>query len=278
MKWGVRRYQNKDGTLTPAGKRRKSGEGDNKNKNTEAVSLDKAKQLLYKHEDRLDIKKLIKENDEFAEYFSDKERKEAMATSSDNTDQLKTKMNNDLKPYIDKLKKLKYGSDEWFEERDAYFDKLDSFGKEWAEATLKDMNVKLKDAKDTEKFAKYIGVGEGYVNSNSDYRSIVDPVTGERDYGLEPSQSYKDKKLLKRLVSNGNSETEAKNIQNKIRESEKRLTELENSYWDTVGDMMKKYDNDYMKAYSDSKVKALSEEKDALYKDVLKLYSDNKLL
>lgn len=25
MKWGVRRYQNKDGTLTPAGKKRKMG-------------------------------------------------------------------------------------------------------------------------------------------------------------------------------------------------------------------------------------------------------------
>lgn len=27
MKWGVRRYQNDDGTLTPAGKKRYSGDG-----------------------------------------------------------------------------------------------------------------------------------------------------------------------------------------------------------------------------------------------------------
>ena len=38
MKWGVRRYQNKDGSLTPAGKKRYDQDGDNVNKTKSETS------------------------------------------------------------------------------------------------------------------------------------------------------------------------------------------------------------------------------------------------
>ena len=56
MKWGVRRYQNKDGTLTPEGRKR-YGDGDTDSSN-ESVDVKKARVLksrsateLYKHAD-----------------------------------------------------------------------------------------------------------------------------------------------------------------------------------------------------------------------------------
>ena len=56
MKWGVRRYQNKDGTLTPEGRKR-YGDGDTDSSN-ENVDVKKARVLksrsateLYKHAD-----------------------------------------------------------------------------------------------------------------------------------------------------------------------------------------------------------------------------------
>ena len=46
MKWGVRRYQNKDGSLTPAGKRRaNTGEASNK-----PSAKEKAKEFVQKHQ------------------------------------------------------------------------------------------------------------------------------------------------------------------------------------------------------------------------------------
>lgn len=45
MKWGVRRFQNKDGSLTPAGKKRKSKSG-TKSKTKEAVKKNTAKAVV----------------------------------------------------------------------------------------------------------------------------------------------------------------------------------------------------------------------------------------
>lgn len=48
MKWGVRRYQNKDGTLTPAGKKRYADDGgsDNAQKQTQSSSPAKTRQSI----------------------------------------------------------------------------------------------------------------------------------------------------------------------------------------------------------------------------------------
>ena len=43
MKWGVRRYQNKDGTLTPAGKKRYADDGGSDNAQKQAQSSPPAK-------------------------------------------------------------------------------------------------------------------------------------------------------------------------------------------------------------------------------------------
>lgn len=49
MKWGVRRYQNKDGTLTSAGKKRLGGDGDNDDtKPKKKINTDKALEATIK--------------------------------------------------------------------------------------------------------------------------------------------------------------------------------------------------------------------------------------
>lgn len=76
MKWGVRRYQNKDGTLTPAGKRREA-------------KLDKqmAKQARKYHE--LKSKKLIKKTSNKKDEPEDIHKKKNVNNMSD--DELRTK-------------------------------------------------------------------------------------------------------------------------------------------------------------------------------------------
>ena len=66
MKWGVRRYQNKDGTLTPAGKKRYADEG-SEHGESETVEAKKARVLksrsaseLYKNADLFDDTELRK--------------------------------------------------------------------------------------------------------------------------------------------------------------------------------------------------------------------------
>lgn len=62
MKWGVRRFQNKDGSLTPAGKRR-IAEHNSPNKETDAerrkrVIASRSSQELYKNADAFDYQEL----------------------------------------------------------------------------------------------------------------------------------------------------------------------------------------------------------------------------
>lgn len=63
MKWGVRRYQNKDGTLTPAGKKRIKGTEQKKNEKTSNTQqLDKMSDAeLRELISRLELEKKYKE-------------------------------------------------------------------------------------------------------------------------------------------------------------------------------------------------------------------------
>lgn len=67
MKWGIRRYQNKDGTLTPAGRKRYSDGGDDAPANE---SIEKKKERILKSRS---AKELYKN----ADLFADKELTEA---------------------------------------------------------------------------------------------------------------------------------------------------------------------------------------------------------
>ena len=64
MKWGVRRYQNKDGTLTPAGKKHYGGEGtDGSEKPDYAPKASKKKAGDYTDEElRAQINRMQMEN------------------------------------------------------------------------------------------------------------------------------------------------------------------------------------------------------------------------
>lgn len=64
MKWGVRRYQNKDGTLTPAGRKRYGDSGDDApanesiEKKKERIRKSRSAKELYKNADLFDDKEL----------------------------------------------------------------------------------------------------------------------------------------------------------------------------------------------------------------------------
>ena len=64
MKWGIRRFQNEDGSLTPAGAKRYGvgggSTGDIKKKNLEARAIEKAKVDLYGHVMAKEYKKYAK--------------------------------------------------------------------------------------------------------------------------------------------------------------------------------------------------------------------------
>lgn len=68
MRWGVRRFQNKDGSLTPAGKKRYSEENPNNDSNKETLSTQSKKTVKNMTDDelreriaRLDLEKRYKE-------------------------------------------------------------------------------------------------------------------------------------------------------------------------------------------------------------------------
>lgn len=53
MKWGVRRYQNKDGSLTPAGKKRYSEDGDDERSITVSTGSSKKKSVSEMSDEEL---------------------------------------------------------------------------------------------------------------------------------------------------------------------------------------------------------------------------------
>lgn len=66
MKWGIRRYQNEDGTLTPAGKKRKIELSDNQKKAARILGIIAASALVsyasYKFSTSPEVKSFIQKN------------------------------------------------------------------------------------------------------------------------------------------------------------------------------------------------------------------------
>ncbi|MCQ2075712.1 MAG: hypothetical protein MJZ20_01560 [Bacteroidaceae bacterium] len=233
MRWGVRRYQNPDGTLTEAGrkhygygeatrsetkatsavtKRRRNPNGTlteaerkryNSGKLTESERKDLLKDFDYlrdaynKAEDAkhaLEEAKQIEKDREVWKSFGYKDKdidakiakanREASKYKSTNRDSLKKEMNKTTSSIKSRLKTAKYGSVDWFNIRDEYYKAVDSYGERMAKAFMDDIGYTPTSIFSAKKFAEWMGVGEGYGNSNSDYRSITDPITGKRDYDL----------------------------------------------------------------------------------------------
>lgn len=59
MRWGVRRYQNKDGTLTPAGKKRLREQEKNKQQNTSPAKKLKKEDILKQRVKEMSTEELI---------------------------------------------------------------------------------------------------------------------------------------------------------------------------------------------------------------------------
>ena len=56
-------------------------------------------------------------------------KKRMRVKPSENIDKIAEEIKKSREPYIENFKKLKYGSKEWFDERERFYDKMDSFEK-----------------------------------------------------------------------------------------------------------------------------------------------------
>lgn len=77
-----------------------------------------------------------------------------------------------------------YGSKEWFEWRDAIWDKRKEYNEKFTDALIKN-SEHLKDYSNNKDVRDFINEYAQWDNELGDYSSIWDPDSGERDYGLE---------------------------------------------------------------------------------------------
>lgn len=99
MKWGVRRYQNKDGTLTPAGKKRYAEEMARLDKESKIL---KNKQRTKAQLDKLDAKR--REVEEQKRSLSGKDEKPKIAKPASEKKKLSDLSNEELEAKIARLK------------------------------------------------------------------------------------------------------------------------------------------------------------------------------
>lgn len=128
QRWGIRRYQNKDGSLTPEGKKRlKEGtksiyeSPSNKNKNR--------KEVVYK----MDEERNRKEVEQYETYT--KEHPNFKKTGVDNV----TRYSNKAKPKTDETYKKDF---------------IERFVRDYADATLRDLN--MKDSPQTRQYLEQL--------------------------------------------------------------------------------------------------------------------------
>lgn len=186
QKWGVRRYQNPDGTLTAAGRKKY-----NSGKLTDSEKKDLQRDFDYLEGAYYD--------DKDAQYARVKSHKKDPQYKSTNRDSIKKELDNAILPIKNELKNAEYGSAKWFNIRDKYYKTVDLYGEKMAKAFMDDIGyVPISDFT-AKKFADWKGVGEGYFKSNGKYSSIINPVTGERDHNLvDPRKKSKHEAKINR--------------------------------------------------------------------------------
>ena len=97
-------------------------------------------------------------------------------------------------PEMKKLSETKYGSQEWFNARDKVFESQKNLEKKYSSSILKEFGIDEPDDYVAQKiFNKSKSPLLDYTYSwyDSDYHSISNPLTGDRDYGLTEYDAYK---------------------------------------------------------------------------------------
>lgn len=128
MRWGVRRYQNNDGSLTSAGKKRYN-----------KMSDDKLQKVLYKQ-----VKKARTEQSNWSNKWN------VTNTIGENSKAVQDKYNKDRKAHGDSVYKPELDSSVRFGSKGREYVKeyIDAYGKDLNIAYLKDLGYNEKTAKD----------------------------------------------------------------------------------------------------------------------------------
>ena len=111
-----------------------------------------------------------------------KEKYEGKAVRKKYRNEIINKAKKKTKPYFDAISKETYGSDAWFDARENYYNQVDKFGSDYTSALLKDYGME-RVSYATKKQWGNSALPLNY--ADSEYRSIIDPTTGDRDYDLE---------------------------------------------------------------------------------------------
>ena len=146
----------------------------------------KEKRSRYTKSDEESDRKYYSENyDRAIKEVAKLEKKYGDSLTSMTADKIAKEVKSELKETVKKLEfdSVEYGSDEWFEKREKYYDAVEKSGSKYAEAVIKDL--KIDDLHDYTYSYAVEWIGKAARGRNDDYSSIYDPVSGQRDYGLE---------------------------------------------------------------------------------------------
>ena len=177
MKWGVRKKYESTGKRNS-----KKRYGSTKKEEQEMYSI--MKQYRKKNPvDRETLEYFRKNKDDYesmkkAGWLSKEEIDHIEGrTNEENRTRVTDKITAEREPVLQNLKSVKYGSDEWRKLQKEYYAIGHKYADEYAAATLKDIGMTNVTKAGQKWFSDWL--------SYDDYESITDPVTGERDYGLE---------------------------------------------------------------------------------------------
>lgn len=163
------------------------------------------------------------------------EKKYGDSLNSTSADKVAKEVKAELKETVKKLDfdSVEYGSDAWFEKREKYYDAVEKSGSKYAEAVIKDLD--LKDLHDYTYSYAVDWIGYAAKGRNDDYSSIYDPVSGQRDYGLEDKStiwSAKKEGILRSTPTTKQAASLKSDWDNVEKALESRYTSGELKTWD----------------------------------------------
>lgn len=132
MKWGIRRYQNKDGTLTPAGKKRLDRDirENNAKKKENRITIDGPDPKRWSREDASRTKRLVDSSNDMVKELQNVERKTRPVSSKKKMD-LSNMTDKELRDSITRANLERQYTDLYGEEN-----RRVSKGREYAKAVL----------------------------------------------------------------------------------------------------------------------------------------------